>query len=202
MTITLLIQVGDSVTMRSPLMRVQGEGGTSSRRRLSLALRRGVIVDKERSLRYDPFYALRLLADVAIRALSPGINDPTTAVRALDEIEGVLRVAAAQPLGTRRLREGRAEVVIRAPAWPDVVTLALLEVILCGSGQPQVTRRLVALVDDLVSDLSDARDAPLLELRAELLARIDAHELGEHFTGIAKRGDRQGLGGTVAHAAG
>ncbi len=53
-----------------------------------------LLVDLERSLRHDPLYALRLLADVAIRALSPAVNDPTTAVRSLDEIEGVLRVAA------------------------------------------------------------------------------------------------------------
>ncbi len=45
---------------------------------------RCVIVHRERSLKYDPVYALRILTDVGLRALSPAINDPTTAVRALE----------------------------------------------------------------------------------------------------------------------
>lgn len=49
------------------------------------AVSAGLVVDVERSLRHDPLYALRLLVDIAIRALSPAVNDPTTAVRSLDE---------------------------------------------------------------------------------------------------------------------
>ena len=93
--------------------------------RLSGELR--LLVDLERSLRHDPLYALRLLADVAIRALSPAVNDPTTAVRSVDEIEGVLRVAAYRPFGPVELRRGAGTVVLALPSWDDVCDLALLE---------------------------------------------------------------------------
>jgi uncharacterized membrane protein len=194
--VELQIQVGDSVTIGSPLMRVSAAGAPLSLA-VGRALARAVVVDKERSLRYDPFYSLRLLVDVGVRALSPGINDPTTAVRALDEIEGVLRVAAELPLGVRRLRAGKAEVVVRAPGWPDIVALGLLEIMVCGSGQPQVTRRLVALIDDLVADLPEAGHAPLLDLRADLVARVRSEDYSPRLAAIAQRGDRQGLGGTL-----
>ena len=84
-----------------------------------------MIIDIERSLRYDPVYALRLLVDIAIRALSPAVNDPTTAVRSIDEIEGVLRVAAYQPLGPVAFRRGPGTLVVPAPTWDDFCDLAL-----------------------------------------------------------------------------
>jgi uncharacterized membrane protein len=197
--VVLLIQVGDSVTVGSPLMRVEA-GDKEVGAGVLRGLARAVVVDQERSLRYDPFYSLRLLVDIAIRALSPGINDPTTAVRALDEIEGVLRVAAPLALGTRRLRAGGAEVVVRSPGWGDVVALGLVEIMLCGSGQPQVTRRLTALIDDLVADLPEDRDAPLVELRRELEIRVAGQDFSPRLAAIAQRGDRQGLGGTLGGA--
>ena len=58
-----------------------------------------LVVSVERSLRHDPPYALRLLVASPSRPFSPAINDPTTAVRSLDEIERVLRRAAVLPLG-------------------------------------------------------------------------------------------------------
>ncbi len=195
--VTVLIQVGDSVTTGSPVMRVRSAGGGPVPPGVEVPLRRGVVVDQERSLRYDPFYSLRLLVDIGIRALSPGINDPTTAVRALDEIEDVLRVAAVQQLGVRRLRSDTGDIVVPAPDWADVVMLALLEFLIFGSGQPQVARRLMALIDDLVADLPQARDVPLLELREELLARIKSQGMGPRLTSIVSRRDRQGLGGPL-----
>lgn len=197
--VRMLIQVGDAVTAGSPMMRVTTDGEKPVSRFVARELARAVVVDKERSLRYDPLYSLRILADVGIRALSPGINDPTTAVRSLDEIEGVLRVAADQMLGTRQLNAGEAEVVVRAPGWADVVALGLLEIMVCGSGQPQVTRRLMALIDDLVADLPDGRHAPLLDLRADLMSRIQSEGYSPWLETIAQRGDRQGLGGTLGH---
>jgi len=61
-----------------------------------------VRLELERTFEQDPKYALRLLVDIAIRALSPAVNDPTTAVQALDQITDLLR-----RLGSRQLRIGR-----------------------------------------------------------------------------------------------
>lgn len=192
----LLVQIGDAITVGSALIRVVSPTGQITKA-AGRMLASAVVVDRERSLHHDPFYSLRLLVDIGIRALSPGINDPTTAVRALDEIEGVLRVAADQPLGSRRITVTAATVVTRTPDWAAVVNLGLLEIMLSGSGQPQVTRRLVALLDALLADLPPAQADPLLELRDELTECVVAEGRNSALTAVALRPDRQGLGGTV-----
>ncbi len=193
--VALLIQVGDAVTVGTPVIRVSADEPVPAG--VLQGLGWTVVVDRERSLRHDPFYSLRLLVDVAVRALSPGVNDPTTAVRALDEIEGVLRVIGGLGLGTRRIVDGHSEVVLRAPTWADVVDLALLEVVLCGFNQPQVSRRVTALVADLVHDLPDERDAALLAIQRQLVALVESAWASPELVRTALSPDRQGLGGTV-----
>jgi uncharacterized membrane protein len=155
----LLVRVGDSVSHGTRVVRVDGQIG----RRAERAVARCVVVDVERSLRYDPMYTLRLAVDIALRALSPGTNDPTTASRALDEIEEILRTVAPLALGPRTLNAGSGVVVLRAPSWRDVVELALFEITVFGRDQRQVTRRLMALLDDLIADrqgLGGSRPSP------------------------------------------
>lgn len=197
--IALRVQIGDAVTVGSPLMWVSAGEGASVPAPFSAGLAAAIVVDQERSLRYDAFYSLRLLVDVAIRALSPAINDPTTAVRSLDEIEGVLRAAVHQRLGDQRIAAGDGEVIVRIPSWADVVLLGLLEIMTFGVGQPQVTRRLVVLLDDLLADAPDDRGEVLDQLKAELIRRVEETTDSETAQ-IALHADRQGLGGTLVHS--
>jgi uncharacterized membrane protein len=71
--------VGDSILDSTPILRVLGEGGILSEAHLRSAIDLG----GERTFEQDSKYAIRLLVDIAIKALSPAINDPTTAVQAL-----------------------------------------------------------------------------------------------------------------------
>lgn len=159
------------------------------------AISRCLVVSVERSLQHDPLYALRLLVDIAIRALSPAVNDPTTAVRSLDEIEAVLRAAAALPLGQVRLQVGRAVVVFDPPSWEDFLELGLLEIIEFGASQPQIGRRVTAMLADLERDLPAARRPALDRFRRLLGDCVAAHRQGELLR-IALVGDRQGIGGS------
>jgi uncharacterized membrane protein len=97
-------------------------------------------------------YGLRLLADISIRALSPAVNDPTTAIQALDQIEDVLLRLSDRPLGPVWLldKAGRPRVACPAQQWPDLISLALDETILYGSANPQILRRLHALLERLL----------------------------------------------------
>lgn len=195
--IRLLVQVGDAARVESALMEIRTADSRPISRRLSRVLLSTVVIDQERSLRYDPFYLLRLLVDVAIKALSPAVNDPTTAVRSLDEIEGVLRVSATQPLGARRIRSAQAEVLVPSSSWADVVALGLVEIMVCGSRQPQVSRRMIALIDSLVDDVSMEQGAVLVEVKRELLTLVKDEKFSSGMTELAIRPDRQGLGGTA-----
>lgn len=185
--IVLTIRTGDAVSRGSIVARVDSD--TISDRAVSACL----VVDNERSLRHDPLYALRLLTDISLRALSPGINDPTTAVRSLDEVEGVLRAASTVPMGPTAVDAGTGRVVLRTPTWSDVVDLALLEVIEAGAAQPQVTRRLAALLDDLLVDLPEERRDAVARYRRRLDGVVPVE--GEHRRRALAR-DRQGIGGS------
>jgi len=155
---------------------------------------RCVLVHRERSLKFDPVYALRILTDVGLRALSPAINDPTTAVRALDEVEAVLRAAAPLPLGPVRIRAGAGSVVVGGATWSDVVDLAIWEVLEAGLTAPQVTRRISALLGDLLADLPTERHAPLLRYRQRLHEAV-TESVQPRDAGPWLVGDNQGIGG-------
>src|SRR4029079_9204355 len=113
----------------------------------------------ERTFEQDPKYALRLLVDIAIKALSPAINDPTTAVQALDQSEDLLLRIGQRDLqiGKYRDTDGTLRLVIPFPTWEDLLLLALDEIRFCGATSVQVMRRMNALVADLIGALPKDR---------------------------------------------
>jgi uncharacterized membrane protein len=132
-----------------------------------------VVLAAERAMRQDPAYGIRQLVDIAERALSPGTNDPSTAVQCLDQIHDLLRRIGTGPLpeGVRTDGEGRVRVVLQSPSWDDFVHLGLDEIRHWGSKSLQVHRRITRLLDDLLTVVSVERRPPLLEQQRLLLAR-------------------------------
>jgi uncharacterized membrane protein len=106
----------------------------------------------DRTLAQDPAFGFRQLVDIALRALSPSMNDPTTAVETLDEIHDLLReLAGRERLGDRAYcdADGNARVVVPDRTWDDYLDLAVDEVIHYGRDHPQVNRRVSTLLHDL-----------------------------------------------------
>src|SRR6187401_854436 len=110
-------------------------------------LMRAVHLEAERTFQQDPKYPIRLLVDIAIKALSPAINDPTTAVQAIDQIEDLLRRLGRHDLdaGFARDPDGVLRVVVPMPTWEDYLTLAFDEIRQFGMTSTQVMRRLRAV---------------------------------------------------------
>ncbi len=192
--IELMTAVGDTLVERTPVMRIYGGRAAFAERALLRALRTGV----DRTFDQDSKYAIRLLVDIAIRALSPAINDPSTAVQALDQIEDLLvRLGSRQiEIGEIRDRSGALRVVIPVPAWEDFLDLALDEIRCCGSGSLQVARRLQALLSDLANAVPLERRHPLRRHRQQLDAAIRRAfpDAGDQRTAAAE--DREGFGVT------
>jgi uncharacterized membrane protein len=188
--IRLVPAVGDHVPGGGTLLRVYGSRELPERR-----LRRTVVLGDERTIDDDPAFAIRMLVDVAIKALSPAINDPTTAVQSLDRIEDLLRYAASKHLSTGIVtdRHGAVRLVYPTPTWEDLVELALDEIRAFGAGQYQVARRLRALLDSLISDLPQNRRSPLVEQRT-LLDDAVASAIPQSQRADALVPDRQGIG--------
>jgi uncharacterized membrane protein len=194
--VTCLVAAGAFVEPGAPILRVTPAlPPAAEARRLARAVRLG----PSRRIGHDPAYGLRLLVDVAIRALSPAVNDPTTAVQALDQIESALLRIATRPLGRAAVRDpdGAARVTFPRPDWTGLLDLALSEIVLYGADSLQVHRRLRALLDALSRAVPEDRAAALTPYRA-VLDRTARTLPDPTLTATATEPDPQGLGGPNA----
>jgi uncharacterized membrane protein len=190
--IELVSSVGDVVVDRTQLMLVKDGAGTLS----EAALRRTIALGDGRTFEQDPKYAIRLLVDIAIRALSPAVNDPTTAVQALDQIQDLLqRLGRSQlEIGHYCDEKGKPRVIIAMPEWEDFLRLAFDEIRSYGCTSVQVMRRMRAVIGDLIEALPAQRHESLRHWESRLALTVtrsfdDIEEQRE-----ASTEDRQGLG--------
>ena len=128
---------------------------------------------RERSMQQDVSFGVRRLVDIAERALSPGVNDPTTAVQVVDELHDVLRRIAVQPDPYPLTVDQDGVVRVLASEWGfgDYLDLAVDEIAHWGSSSLQIGPR----VDQMLSEIAAA--APhrrtLVEAKqAEVLQRF------------------------------
>ena len=155
-----------------------------------------VVVGDERTIDQDPLYALRLLVDIATRALSPAVNDPSTAVQAIDRIGAILWLLASRRLDRGSIRDetGRVRLVVPLPTWEDFLSVGLTEIRQYGATSTQVMRRLRALLDDLLLDTPDCRHSSLehqLSLLEETIVGVYQRPVDAE---LARIPDRHGLG--------
>jgi uncharacterized membrane protein len=191
--IELVPQVGDHVAVGDPLFRIFQGGSTLPKE----ALLQAVVVGQERGIEQDPTFAFRVMVDIANKGLSPAINDPTTAVLALDQIHFLLRKVGGRRLDTGQIRDdgGRLRLVYRTPDWEDFVCLAVTEIRHFGGASIQIARRLRAMLENLVVTLPPAR-ATLLRRELALLHRTSERFFTEpEDRALAEEGDFQGVGG-------
>ena len=151
----MLVSVGDTLITGMPLLRVFGGNQLVKDETWKKSFETG----PDRTFDQDPKYALRLLVDIAIKALSPAINDPTTAVQALDQIQDhLLRLGSRRlEIGTVRDSEGVLRLVVPHPTWEDFLRLGFDEIRFCGATSVQVMRRMRALINDLIAALPQER---------------------------------------------
>jgi uncharacterized membrane protein len=191
--IEFLLQVGDFVALDEPLFNLYGGAAKLDDRRL----RATVLCGPERTMEQDPAFAFRIVIDIALKALSPAINDPTTAVLAIDQLYRMLRTVGKRHLRADEILDasGQFRVFFRTPNWEDFVHLAFTEIRACGSSNMQIARRLRAMIENLIQTLPAHRH---LALRQEL--DLLDRETARHFVypeelQLARIADSQGLGG-------
>jgi uncharacterized membrane protein len=191
-------QVGDFVAVDEPLFNLYGGARVVEEH----ALRSAVEFGSERTMEQDPTFAFRIVIDIALKALSPAINDPTTAVLAVDQLHRLLRSVGKRHLRTDEILDerGQLRVIFRTPNWDDFVNLVFSEIRAYGSDNLQIVRRLRAMMENLKETLPSHRQHELqkqqilLDREAERLFRYP-EELA-----LARIGDSQGLGGHSSKA--
>ncbi|VEG54368.1 Conserved membrane protein of uncharacterised function [Mycolicibacterium aurum] len=148
----------------------------------------------ERTATQDIGYGLRQLTDVVVRALSPGINDPTTAIHGLNSCSATLCELARYQLGRRPLRDNDdvLRVVLARPDLPDLLDLVCAQPQLYGASDPAVLARLLSMLRELawVVVLPEHRQAVVDRLR-----RLETTVAEQNFDGT----DRHRLDQLVQH---
>ena len=187
-------QVGDFLAVDEPLFVLHGGAMAIADR----AVYSTVAFGPERTLEQDPMFAFRIIVDIALKALSPAINDPTTAVLALDQVHRLLRT-----VGRRKLRgevivddADSPRVIFRTPNWEDYVQVACTEIRACGANNMQVARRMRAMLENLRRTLPAHRSAALNTELDLLDWAIQAHFSRPEELALARIPDLQGLGGS------
>lgn len=176
---------GDSLVAGTPVGRAWAADGTGgvpaeSFPQLHSDVAEALTIGFERTSAQDLGFGLRQLTDVAVKSLSPGINDPTTAVHALGHSSALLCELAAADPGPRQLRddEGRVRVLVDAPTLADLLDLAVSQPRRYGASDPAVLVRLHTLLAELAwsSPRPDHRHAV-----ADQLMRLRGTVGEQHF---------------------
>jgi uncharacterized membrane protein len=185
-------EVGDAVFDSTPIIRVFGGSGPLAEE----ALRDAIQLGSERTFEQDPKYAIRLLVDIAIKALSPAVNDPTTAVQALDQIEDLLIRLGRRRLeiGAYRDAAGELRLLVAFPRWDDFLRLSFDEIRVYGATSVQVTRRMTALLGELLSVLPEERRPAIRYCQERLRTTVERTLRDKQDVLDACDEDRQGLG--------
>jgi uncharacterized membrane protein len=186
-------QVGDFVAADEPLFRLYGGAAQCD----DDMLRQTVAFGPERTMEQDPMFAFRILVDIALKALSPAINDPTTAVLAMDQVHRLLRFVGKRELHGEVVQDagGRPRLILRTPNWEDFVHISCNEIRACGASNMQIARRMRAMLENLVRTLPESRHAALRQ-QLDLLDRtLPAHYPLPEDLALARVADSQGLGG-------
>ena len=184
--------LGAFVPAGSPLVRIEGEAVIDHD-----TVRKTIRSGLERTMDQDMAYGFRMLVDMAERALSESpFLDPTTAVQAIDRIHDGLRQLATRRIPDGRYLDANGRVRLTVPVmnWEAYVHLAFDEIRLAGIESPQVSRRLVAVLEDLLQVAPAQRRPPLqdqLDLIARVVRGLDREDVEVEFS---LTGDRQGFG--------
>ena len=190
--IVVATPIGDTLVEGTVMLHVYGAKSPID----EASLRRAFATGIERTFEQDPKYPIRLLVDIAIRALSPAVNDPTTAVQSLDQIEDLLRRLSGRSLGSGAYqdKQGVSRLFLPHPSWDDFLSLSFDEIRFCGATSVQVMRRMKALIADLIDSAPAERVASLQNHAGRLDATIARAFADPADRASASRADRQGLG--------
>jgi uncharacterized membrane protein len=167
--IVLQAGIGDTLQQGAPVADLHGGEVADG------AVLDGLLTGQERTFHQDPLFAFRLLADIGLRALSPAVNDPATAVQVLDTIQGILTPLVARDLDVADIADGSGavRVILALPSWDDYLRTSLDDLIEAAARSPMVLLRARTLLSTLLNSAPPRRQPSIswrLERAQDLIA--------------------------------
>ncbi len=123
-----------------------------------------------RTMQQDVAFGLRQLVDVALKAISPAVNDPSTATICIDRLGSLLSEIARRRPGARVIRDGETTLVVAPqPVFSELADLAFNQLRQYGRGDLAVSIRLIRALEMAARSVPDAADRAYLARHAELV---------------------------------
>ena len=155
-------KIGDHVLQGGAIASVWADAGVD--RELEEYILRAFVLGPERTPEQDVEFGMIQISDVAIKALSPSINDPTTAVRCIDRLAEILtEFGTRSPPAPRRTREGEVRFVTSVTTFDDAVKIAYDDIRHFGASIPLIAGRLLDVLGSVLARVPESRREPLID---------------------------------------
>lgn len=160
--------IGEFVIEASPLASVAGkQQDEESIRKLNAAY----TVGPHRTIQQDAAYGIRQIVDVALKALSPSINDTTTAINCVDFLGAILARLAVRSIESPYRSDGRQlRVITRGPTFPGLLAEAFDQIRQNAEGNVAVLTRLLQVLEIVAGRTADVHRRQALRQQGDLIA--------------------------------
>ena len=184
--LAVALKVGERVVEGCPLVLAwsgRDDGDRPDAAVLAEDVNEAIEVTFERTMQHDVAYGLRQLVDVAVKALSPGVNDPTTAVHAIGHLASILCVLVRRDLSplVRTDDGGVVRVVVAGHGLRDYLDLACRQIRLYGARDAVVAVELLEMLGDVARCASRPVDRRAVQDQAEMVVAAAEREISEAY---------------------
>lgn len=166
--------IGDFVVEGTPLISVAAQAGLAGLDEDTADVLNAVyVISPHRTVEQDASFGIRQLVDIALKALSPGINDTTTAVMCVDYLAAILVRLASRPIATvRRLDQGELRVIARGPSFASLLAEAFDQIRQNAEGNVAVLTRMLHALEIIAEQTAKHRRRQALRQQAELIVAV------------------------------
>ncbi len=176
--IRLAHRPGHFIVANRPLANVWPAGAAGQ---VAAALDKAHVTGPHRTLTQDPVFAIDQLVEIAIRALSPAVNDTFTALTCIDWLSAGLSEISARSLdeGVYRGRSGKIRLIESDPSYGRMVNRAFDKVRQAGRSMPAVIIRMIDALSHIAENTTSERQRAVLARQAEMILRGAEAEVPE-----------------------
>ncbi len=193
--------IGEFVVEGAPLMSVARQGGPDDE--AAAELNTVYVISRQRTVQQDAGFGIRQIVDIAMKALSPGVNDTTTAVMCVDYLGAILARLAVREIATpRRLDEGELHVIARGPCFESLLAEAFEQIRQNAEGNVAVLTRQLQSLEIIAGQTANTRRRQALRQQADLITAVAERTIaspqdgaGVHATSVRLSRVLDGLGG-------
>lgn len=163
--------IGEFVVKGAPLISVAGMSQPEDE--AAGELNAVFVISRHRTVEQDAGFGIRQIVDIALKALSPGVNDTTTAVMCVDYLGAILTQLA--PRGTaspHRLDQGQLRVIARGPSFESLLAEAFDQIRQDAQGNVAILTRQLQALETIAGQTASSQRRQLLRQQADLIAAV------------------------------